>query len=270
MHDRTPRTLLLSLTCLNGPTDVTITQTIFMVCFTSRSFPHLGIPLDASPGVSPGYSSATSFWLTIFSHYRYDPMSKFEFFSKDPSWLEEAFLSLWGHLDLCPILDQFHLASISLSELSSLTSLRAWGDTEKFCSNLAYLLVSTALDWVHGLTPVCVNPYQARISTVEEVVWQLTTLTSSGSNWLATLVQFNRDTCYVPLPKEGHLCILTEGGTNSATCGWISQLEVCPLLHSHSQVVYPVGLKGVKPPWWFLQQSHWQGVLIYSEANPFI
>ena len=70
-------------------------------------------------------------------------MSKFEFFSKDPSQLEESFIYIWGHLDICPILNQFHLASMSHSELSSLTSLRYWGDTEKFCSDLAYLLVST-------------------------------------------------------------------------------------------------------------------------------
>ena len=111
-------------------------------------------------------------------------MSKFEFFSKDPSQLEEAFTSLWGHLDICPLLTQFHLASISLSELSLLTSLRAWGDTEKFHSDLSYLHVSTdeeaASDRLFVLAPVWVNPYQARIFTVEEAVWQLTALSSSG------------------------------------------------------------------------------------------
>ena len=179
-------------------------------------------------------------------------MSKFQFFFKDPSQLEEAFTSIWGHLDICPLLKPFHLASISHSELSLLTSLRAWGDTEKFCSDLAYLLVSTrdeaASDRVYGLATVWVNPYQARISTMEEVVWQLTALTSSGPNWLYALAWFNGDTHHVPLPKEGHLCVLTEGGTNSATCRQISQLEVCPLLHSNSQVIYPIGLNGCKAP----------------------
>ena len=42
MHDRIPRTLSLSLTCLNRPTDTTIAQTIFAVQFISGSFPHLG------------------------------------------------------------------------------------------------------------------------------------------------------------------------------------------------------------------------------------
>ena len=52
-------------------------------------------------------------------------------------------MSLWGHLDICPLLNQFHLVSISLSELSLLTTLRARGDTKKFHSDLTYLLVST-------------------------------------------------------------------------------------------------------------------------------
>ena len=222
MHDRTPRTLSLLLTYLNRPTDVTITQTIFAVHFTSMSFPHLGRPLDSSSGISPRYSSATTFRLTAFSHYRYNPMGKFDFFSKDPSWLEETFTSIWGHLDICPLLNQFHLASISHSELYSLTSLRAWGDTEKFCSNINYLLVSTedgaASDRVYGLSAVWVNLFQARVSTVEETFRQLTALTFSGPNWPYALVQFNEDTCHAPLPKEGHLCVQT-GGTNSAACG---------------------------------------------------
>ena len=32
------------------------------------------------------------------------------------------------------------------------------------------------------------------------------------------LVQLNKDTCHAALPKEGHLGILPEGGTNSTTC----------------------------------------------------
>ena len=80
--DRTPRTLLLSLICLNMHADKTITQTIFVVQFTSGSFPHLGRPLDALSDISLRYSSATSFPLTVLSHYRYNPMGEFEFFPR--------------------------------------------------------------------------------------------------------------------------------------------------------------------------------------------
>ena len=117
---------------------------------------------------------------------------------------------------------------------------------EKFCSDIAFLLISTEEEVVRGrmhcLSTVWVNPYQARIPTVEEAVKQLTALVSSGPDWPYALVWLNGDTCHAPLPREGHLCILPEGGTSSATCRRVSQLEVCQLLSSGLQVIYPVGL----------------------------
>ena len=151
--------------------DETITQTIFAIQFTSRSFSHLGRPLDASSGISPRYSSATSFPLTISSHYRYNLMSKFEFLSKDPGQWGKTYASLWGCLDICPSLDQLHLASMTYPELISLTSLRAWGDAKKSCSDMAYLLVSVEdeamSDRMYGLSTVWVDPFQAWVSTLE-------------------------------------------------------------------------------------------------------
>ena len=95
---------------------------------------------------------------------------------------------------------------------------------------------------MYGLSTVWVNPYQPRVPNVEEVVRELTALASSGPNWPYTLVWLSGDIHHVPLPREGHLGILPEGGTNSATCIRISQLEVCQLLSSGLQVIYPVGL----------------------------
>ena len=103
-------------------------------------------------------------------------------------------------------------------------------------------------DRVYGLSTIWVNLYQARVSTVEEAVRQLTALVSSGPNWPYALVWLNGDTCNVPLPREGHLSILPEGGTGSASCRRVSQLEVCQLLSSGSQVIYPVGLNGCEAP----------------------
>ena len=45
-------------------------------------------------------------------------MNNYNFFSKGPSQWEEAFWLLWGCHDICPLLDQFHVASITQSELS--------------------------------------------------------------------------------------------------------------------------------------------------------
>ena len=117
------------------------------------------------------------------------------------------FLSLWGHLDICPLLYQLHVTSITQSELSSLTSLKAWGDVRKFCDDITFLLVSTEEevtgDRMYGLSTVWVNPYQARVSTVEEAVRELTALVSSGPDWPYTLVWLNEDTQHVPLLGRG-------------------------------------------------------------------
>ena len=99
-------------------------------------------------------------------------------------------------------------------------------------------------DRVYGLSTIWVNPYQARISTMEEVVKQLTALVSTGPDWPYTLVWLNGDAHHAPLPREGHLSALVDEGTSSATCRRVSQLEVYQLLSSSSQVVYPVGLNG--------------------------
>ena len=100
----------------------------------------------------------------------------------------------------------------------------------------------------YGLSTIWANPCQARVHSMEEVVKELTTWVSSGPNWPYALVQLNEDTCHAPLPKEGHLGILPEGGTNSTVCRRISQLEVCQLLILGLQVAYPIGLNGCKDP----------------------
>ena len=61
-------------------------------------------------------------------------------------------------------------------------------------------------------------------------------------------MQLNGDAYHVPLPREGHLSVLVEGGTKSATCRRVSKLEVCQLFSSGSQAVYPVGLNGCEFP----------------------
>ena len=83
---------------------------------------------------------------------------------------------------------------------------------------------------------------------MEEAVKKLTTCTFSGTNWLNTLVWLHKGTCHAPLPKEGHLGILHQKGVEVTPCRWISQLEVCQLLVTSPQVIYPVGLNGQDEP----------------------
>ena len=120
------------------------------------------------------------------------------------------------------------------SELSSLTGSGAWGNTQKFHSDLAFLLVlpekATAEEMMLGLAMVWVHPYQASIPTLDEAVRKLTLLTTSHENWAYTFVRFNEDAQHVPLPKEGHLNAMIEGTPGRNTCGHLCQLEVCLLL----------------------------------------
>ena len=136
--------------------------------------------------------------------------------------------------------------------LSYLTGLEAWEDKEKFHNDIAFLLVSAEEeatgDRKYDLSIIWMNNCQARVPSMEEVVKELAVWVSSGPDWPYTLVWLNEDTCHAPLPKEGHLGILPEGGTNSTTCGRISQLEVHQLLNSGLQVTYLVGLNGCKDP----------------------
>ena len=122
---------------------------------------------------------------------------------------------------------------------------------EKFCSDVAYLLVSTkvgtARDRIYGLSMIWVNPYQARVPNVEEAVKQLTALVPTGTDWPYALVQLKGGTCHAPLPREGHLSGLVEG-TSSATCRRVSQLGIHQLLSLNSQVIYPAWLNGCEVP----------------------
>ena len=252
MHDRMLRTILWSWTCPHTLADKIITQQSLQLNFHPGYFLTWGRPLGATSSISPCIHLPLAFSWPISLIAGQPNMSDYNFFSKGPSWWGEAFQSLWGHHDICPLLDQFHVASITQSELSSLTSLKAWGDLEKFQSNVTFLLVlieeCTAGDRVYGLSTMRVYPYQARVSTMEEAVKQLAPLIPAWPNWPYALVQLNMDACHVPLPKEEHLSILMEGGTSSATCRQISQLDVCQLLSSGSQVIYLLGLNGCEIP----------------------
>ena len=179
-------------------------------------------------------------------------MSDYAFFSKDPGCWSKSYQSLWGCHDICPLLEWFLVTHMTQLELAFLTCLKAWGDTRKFCSDVAFLLVlpeeGAVGERVYGLAMVWVHPYQARDSTIDNVAKQLAQLASTVPNWPYALVWLNRDACHMPLPTEGHLSVMTEGNTSNVPCKKIHQLEVHQLLSSGSWVVYPEGLNGCQVP----------------------
>ena len=83
---------------------------------------------------------------------------------------------------------------------------------------------------------------------MEEAVRKLTACTSNGTDWPYALVWLHKGTCHTPLPEEGHWGILPQRGAEATPCGHISQLEVCQLLVTSPQVIYPVGLNGQDEP----------------------
>ena len=185
------------------------------------------------------------------SFHRYYMMTDYAFFSQGSDRWKEL-TSMWGCHPICPQLQQFHIASITQSEISSLTNLKAWGEKQKVHSDIAFLLILAKEDATgdrkYGLSTIWVNPHQARVHSMEEAVGELTVWVSSRPDWPYTLVWLNEDTCHAPLPREGHLGILPQGGTNMTACSKISQLEVCQLLVSGLQVAYLVGLNGHEDP----------------------
>ena len=85
-------------------------------------------------------------------------MSDYTFFSKDPGCWGESYQSLWGCQDICLLLQQFHIAQVTQSDLTSLTHLKALGDDEQFHSDVTFLLVlpkeGIAGERVYGLAMV--------------------------------------------------------------------------------------------------------------------
>ena len=252
MHDGMLRTLLWSQTCLHTLADRTITQIIFAAQFTSRLFPYLG----KTPGHHIQCLSQVfiCFWLSV---------DQFHSLQDNPVWtaMISSPRTLASGVGLSVTLGApWYLPTIGsvpyhfYNPVRTLLSHQSKGlsDLEKFRSDIAFFLVlteeCTVGDRVYGLSTMWVNPYQARVTTVKEAVKQLAPLIPTGSDWLYALVWLNADACHVPLPRERHLRILMEGGTSSAACRWISQLDVHQLLSLGSQVVYPEGLNGCEIP----------------------
>ena len=157
-----------------------------------------------------------------------------------------------GDINICPSLQWFQIPSLSQTELSSLNSLRARGERQQFYHDITFLLVLAKEKATgyrkYGLSTLWVNPSQARVPSMEEVVEKLTAWASSGPDWPYALVQLHEGTHHAPFPKEGHLSILPQRGVESTPCRQISQMEVCQLLIAGPQVVYPIRLNGSEEP----------------------
>ena len=140
--------------------------------------------------------------------------------------------TLWASLSICPLLDHIDLLYHMAGELLSISCLKVWGDTQKPHNGMAYLLVrveDAPEGGGYGIAFVWISPHQAQASMTEEALWILSTCTSNGLDWPYVFIQLYEGANHVPLPKDKHLGILSQGNMESP-CGWISQLEVHQLL----------------------------------------
>ena len=189
------------------------TQTRFMVLFTSGSLLTWGKPLDASPGIFPMYLSTIYSQLTISPfHLQISYSDRVCFlFSRDRQ-VEKRDGSNLGEYQHLPLTVTVSYSLPYPRETVLPEQPQGLGERQKACHNIAYLLVlameEATWDRKYGLSTIWVNPCQARVHSMEEVVGKLNAWVSSGLNWPYTLVWLHEGACHVPLPKEGHLHIL--------------------------------------------------------------
>ena len=81
-----------------------------------------GRPLGTSASISPRYLLTTIFQLTDFCLLQtLSKMCNYTFFSKDSSWWDECYQSLWGCHNICLLLEQFQVTLLTQPEVSSLS-----------------------------------------------------------------------------------------------------------------------------------------------------
>ena len=111
---------------------------------------------------------------------------------------------------------------------------------------MAYFLVQaddTSEAGNYGLAIVWIDSCQARMVLMGEALEALSSHTPKGSDWPYILIQLYEGTNHMPLPKDGHVCVLPQGEAVSPS-GQISQLKVCQLLSAGPLVVFPMELNG--------------------------
>ena len=100
-------------------------------------------------------------------------MTKYALFVEKTDRWGKDLASLWGNFNICPQLHQVELPCHSQVEMSSISSLKDWGDTQIPHCNIAYLLVRVE-DIMQGMwyriSLVWVHPNQVRAASIEEAV----------------------------------------------------------------------------------------------------
>ena len=103
-----------------------------------------------------------------------------------------------------------------------------------------------------------------------EALEVLSSHTPKGSDWPYILIQSYEGTNHMPLPKDGHICVLPQGEAESPS-GQISQLKICQLLSARPSVVFPMELnRGDQSVTTDLPESLHMGSSVIADEYPYI
>ena len=141
-------------------------------------------------------------------------MSEFEFFKERADRWGDSMRALQGSLEICPPTDHIGLTCHTAGELLSIGHLKVWGDAQKLHLDMAYFLVQaddTLEAGNYSLAIVWIDSCQARMVSMGEALEALSSHTPEGSDWPYVLIQSYEGANYMPLPKDGHVCVLPQG-----------------------------------------------------------
>ena len=172
----------------------------------------------------------------------------YAYFMGDASRWEDATEAIWGSHNICPLLTQFQVLEITQSGLSTISWAEVLGYPKKPRFGMAYLLLAPAQEAEEerrfGLVVVWVHASQTLLPSLEEAARKLTLLINTKEDWPYAFVWVCEDSQHIPFSNAGHVSIMVDGAPSRSACGCFSQLEVCQLLQSGGEVVYPEGLNG--------------------------
>ena len=200
-------------------------------------------------------------------------MLEFEFFKGRADRWGDSMRALWGSLEICPPTDHIDLPHHTAGELLSIGHLKVWGDAQKLHLSMVYFLVwadDTLEAGNYSLAIVWTDSCMARMVSMGEALGVLSSHTPKGSDWPYILIQLYEGTNHMPLPKDGHICVLPKGEVESPS-GWISQLKICQLLSTGLSVVFPMELnQGDQSVTIDLPESLHMGSSVITDEYPYI
>ena len=103
-----------------------------------------------------------------------------------------------------------------------------------------------------------------------EALEALSSYTPKGSDWQYDPAQLYKGANHMPLPKDGHICVLPQGEVGNPS-GWISQIKICQLLSTRPSVVFPMELnQGNQSVTIDLPESLHMGSSVINDKYPYI